>query len=322
MSGLRSSGDLAADRRYLWAEASAAEGDHAGAADLLRQALDLAPGWAAGWFALGQALAALGQAQPAIEAFATCLALAPEDTFGAGLRQAQLAGGPAPSGMPPRYVAQLFDDYAARFDDHLTRALNYRGPEIVLAALDAAGQILPRPQAFPQEFSQEFPQVLDLGCGTGLMAVALGARAGRVDGVDLSRAMLAQAQATGRYRSLAEADVVAFLEAAMVNARPDLPAYDLIVAADVFVYLGDLAPVLALAAQCLAAEGRMAFTVQHHQGSGFVLGADLRFAHAPAYLADVAAAAGLAVLIDQPVVTRQDAGRDVPGRVMVLARKG
>lgn len=307
MSGMRSSGDLAADRRYLWAEASAAGGDHAGAADLLHQALDLAPGWASGWFALGQARAALGQKPQAMEAFATCLALAPEDPFGAALRQAQLVDGPAPSGMPPRYVAQLFDDYAARFDDHLTKALHYRGPEIVLAALDAASQPLPNPQMFHR--------VLDLGCGTGLMAVALGTRAGMVDGVDLSRAMLAQAKATGRYRSLAEADVVAFL------AAVDAPDYDLIVAADVFVYLGDLAPVLALAAARLAPEGRIAFTVQHHPGSGFVLGADLRFAHAPAYLADVAEAAGLTVLIDQRVVTRQDAGRDVPGRVMVLARR-
>ena len=308
MTAFRGSGDLAADRRFLWAEACARDGDAAGAADLFRQALELAPGWAAAWFALGEALASMGDTSGALAAFDACLSLAPEDAFGASLRRARLSGSTSPTAMPARYVAQLFDDYAARFDEHLTKALNYRGPAILMAALDAACPGNAR--AF------QFAEVLDLGCGTGLMAVALGKHAGQIDGIDLSRAMLEQAALTGRYRSLAAEDVTTFLMKAAT------PAYDLIIAADVFVYLGDLGAVIAAAAPRIAPDGLLAFTVQHHAGDGYILGGDMRFAHSVVHVAGAAEAAGLRVILDEPAVTRQDAGRDVPGRVMVLARKG
>ncbi len=67
----RSSGDLLADRRYDYAMAAKADGDLAAAADLLVQALEIAPGWAAGWFALGEVEAGRGAADDAAQAFPT-----------------------------------------------------------------------------------------------------------------------------------------------------------------------------------------------------------------------------------------------------------
>src|SRR3954453_20486477 len=82
---LRSSGNLAPDRRYDYARGAASDGDHAAAADLCEQALELAPDWAAAWFALGEARGALGAVEAAQEAFARALACDHADSQGAGL---------------------------------------------------------------------------------------------------------------------------------------------------------------------------------------------------------------------------------------------
>ena len=93
-----SSGDLIADRRADYAEALLAV-DPAAAADLLAQALDLVPGWAAGWFRLGEMRADHGLAGAA-EAFEHALALDPSDPFGAALRRDLLRGVPLAETMP------------------------------------------------------------------------------------------------------------------------------------------------------------------------------------------------------------------------------
>lgn len=305
MTSFASSGDLSADRRYLWADASRKEGDLIAAVDLFAQAVELAPHWPAAWFALGEVAERSGDAERARVAFRTCLELAPDDPFGAGLHLSRLEGATAAQ-MPGRFVSQLFDDYADRFDDHLTMALAYRGPDVLREALRKVTTARPL----------YFPKVCDLGCGTGLMGAALDGMAGEIDGVDLSTKMLAKARATGRYHMLVPGDVTTFLAAATG------PAYDLVIAADVFVYLGDLQPVLTAAARRTKAQGLLAFTVQSMDGVGYTLGADMRYAHSAAYLRDCAAGAGWQVALLEPSTTRKDAGQDVPGFVVVLSRNG
>lgn len=303
MSTARTSGDLAADRRFLWAEASLAEGDAAAAADLYRQAIDIAPGWPPAWFGLGKALALLGEAGAA-DAFGRCLALAPDDVLGAGVHLARHEG--RTQDMPPAYVAGLFDDYAPRFDAHLTGALEYRGPAILVAALATQYERQGRPF--------RFEEAMDLGCGTGLMAEALAARGGVIDGVDLSAGMLAVAAGRGLYRHLAAGDVTAHLMHRAPGTR-----YDLMLAADVLVYIGALGPLFHAVKSRLTDDGLFAFTVQTGEGTSFTLGGDLRFTHSPAYIAETAEAAGLRVLALDPASTRTDAGRAVPGLVAVLS---
>ena len=300
MTAFRSSGDLAADRRYLWADASRREGDLPGAADLFRQAVDLAPYWAAGWFALGETLMAAGDSPGAAAAFDRCLTLDAEDALGAGVRLAILRG--EAREMPAAYVAGLFDDYAARFDAHLVGALEYRGPELLRSAIDdVAGA------------SRRFETFLDLGCGTGLMAEALRGRYDSGTGVDLSPAMLQEAEARGLYQTLTAADAVAFLD------QQPAGCFDLVAAADVLVYIGDLAPLFVAVRRTLALDGLFAFSVQAMDGDGYRLGPDMRFHHAADYVAGAAALTGLSVRLCQNVSTRRDAGVPVPGLVFLLA---
>jgi predicted TPR repeat methyltransferase len=94
----------------------------------------------------------------------------------------------------------------------------------------------------------------------------------------------------------------------------------LVVAADVFVYMADLASALRESRRVLAQGGFLAFTVQAHEGEGFALGADARYAHSEGYLRALAAGSGLTTVLLERVSTRRDRGEDVPGFVVVMER--
>jgi predicted TPR repeat methyltransferase len=297
----QSSGDLNADRRYGYAQDLLKERDFAAAADLFRQVLELAPDWAPAWFGLGEALELSGDAPDALAAFRRALALAPDDALGAGVRMVRL--GDADGGMRAGYVAALFDQYADRFDHHLTTALKYRGPDIIMQALHALYG--------PRKKSFFFERAMDLGCGTGLMAQAIRRSVGVIDGVDLSPAMVALARKRHLYRALIVGDLVAALA-----GRDDT----LLLAADVLVYIGDLAPLFAAAATALSPLGLFAFTVQAHDGEGFILGQDLRYHHSLPYIGMAAKPVGLSIRHAAPCITREDAGEPVKGHVVILEK--
>ncbi|MBV1704782.1 MAG: methyltransferase domain-containing protein [Hyphomicrobiales bacterium] len=299
-----SSGDPRADARHEWGRASLAAGDAPGAADLFAQALDLAPGWAAGWMALGDARERLGDRDGAVAAYAHARACDGADSLGAAAALARLGAGDPAAELPQAYVRRLFDAYATDFDAHLSGALAYRGPELLRAAVEAAAP------------GRRFGRMMDLGCGTGLAGVAFASMADRIEGADLSPAMLARARGRGLYLALHEADFVAALD------RSGEDAFDLVVAADAFVYLGDLAPVLRAAARAMAAGGLIAFTAQAAaQGARpFALGPDQRFAHARAHVEAALADAGLATRSFADGSTRREGGLPVPGWVVVAGR--
>lgn len=293
--------DLVVHSRYAYARAAAEDGDWRAAADVLEQALERAPGWPPALFALGEARAKLGEEVGAIAAFRSCLEADPQDRQGAAARLSLLGAAPAARALPQAYVARLFDDYAPRFDKHLTETLAYRGPALILEALDAVAP------------ARRFARAIDLGCGTGLAGAALSGRVDRLAGVDLSPAMVAKARALGVYESLEVGDIVACLagfEAAL----------DLIVAADALVYFGDLGDVFRAAARALAPNGLFVLTLETFAGEGFRLAETMRFAHAPAYLEAQAAAAGLRPLAMREASMRREAGREAPGIVGVLTR--
>ena len=305
-STVRSSGDYLADRRYEYARAAFDEGDLEAAADLARQALELAPAFAPAHALLGRALSAQGAGVEAVEALRQALTLEPEDVLGVRVDLARLGALAPGEAITDGYVRALFDDYAPRFDRHLTRSLAYRGPELIADALRRACSKRLR------EF--RFGPTLDLGCGTGLMAQALDGLCSSIEGVDLSPRMLERAGRTRLYDALHEGELVSFLKERRTGEA------DLVVAADVFVYMAALDGAFREACRVLRREGLFAFTVQAHGGEGFVLGEDARYAHGEAYLGDLAQAAGFATVILEPVSTREDRGVPVPGLLAVLQR--
>ncbi len=301
----QSSGNMLADRRYDYAMAARAGGDHAAAADLLEQTLELSPHWSAGWFALGDSLEAAGERHKAETAYAHALALSSEDSLGSALRIARLRGD-APVNAPQAYVRALFDQYAPTFDAHLVEALDYCAPELLRNAIAETCARLGR--------TFRFSHAVDLGCGTGLAATALRENVSSFSGVDLSPAMVRQAQLTGLYCTLAAADLVGFMK-----MQGDASA-DIVLAADVFVYMGDLEGVFGETARVLQKGGLFGFSLQATMAEGYVLGDDLRFAHSRGYLDRLAAKFGFKVENVQDASYRKDRDIAVPGLIVVLEK--
>jgi predicted TPR repeat methyltransferase len=292
--------DFLADRRFAYAAAAAEDGAWQEAAELFEQTIERAPAWTAAWIGLGDARAAGGDRAQALEAYHQALALDPADLHGAALKIATLDPATLPSQAPPAYVSALFDEYAPRFEAHLTEKLAYHGPADLARALAGLGRT-------------RFAHAIDLGCGTGLGGVALRPTVSKLTGVDLSPKMVEAAKAKGIYERLEAKDILAFLQ--------DEPAESagLVLAADVFVYLGDLAPVLFEAARVLPKDGTLAFTAQRC-ATGIEVGPDLRFAHSLAVVSDVLTRCGFRILVLREHSTRREKGSDVPGLLAVAAR--
>ena len=269
------------------------------------QTVTLAPAFATAWFTLGAIRDRLGDHSGAIAAFERARDADPQDYHGARLQLARLGSGEATPPMTETYVRRLFDQYAARYDAALTERLCYRGPALLREAVEQATH------AAGHGF--RFSAVLDLGCGTGLGGAAFRSAVARLVGVDLSLAMVAHAQAKGLYDRLATADVVAFL----ADEAADGAKYDLAIAADVFVYVNDLAPILAGVARVLAPGGLFAFTVETHLGEGVKLLPTLRYAHSESYLRRVLGEAGLAPLSIGKASVRSEKGLPVDSLVVV-----
>ncbi|MFP5399494.1 MAG: tetratricopeptide repeat protein [Gammaproteobacteria bacterium] len=279
-------------------------GRHDAALPSYERALALQPGLARAWTLRGGLLRDLGRREEAVAAFEQAIAHGGDPALN-GFFLAALDGRAAPPGAPDSYVRQLFDGYAAQFDAHLTQVLRYDVPRRIAARLAA--------RAAPA--GRRLRHALDLGCGTGLCGAALRPLCERIDGVDLSRAMLERAAATGAYTQLDEADLVEHL-------RRSPHRHDLVVAADVFIYLGDLAAVFAGACRVLEAGGWFAFTVERaDDGVDHALRDSLRYAHGERYLRALAQAHALAVVDVDAVVLREEQRTPIDGLLLLLQRR-
>jgi predicted TPR repeat methyltransferase len=300
-----SSGDLMADRRFEFARDLQLKGDLPAAADLLMQAIELAPNFTSAWFTLADIREELGEHDAAVAAFRQAQTSDSNDRHGAGPRLMRLGAEPL-AGMPQAYVQTLFDQYAPRFETSLVDDLGYRGPALLFKAVLSVRSAARKP-AF-------FKRAIDLGCGTGLAAAAFANGVDHFIGVDLSPRMIERARATGLYDELEVADMLQGL-----RARGDTSA-DLILAADAMVYVAELAPVLTEAARVLAPGGLLAFTTETHDGEGVVIGQGLRYAHAAAYLRAAVESAGLKLPLLEDRSARNEDNVPVPGLVAVAAK--
>ncbi|HTN62319.1 MAG TPA: methyltransferase [Devosia sp.] len=300
-----SSGDALADRRADHARNYASDGDFLAAAELMAQALERVPDWIAGWDLLGGYYEKAGEVARALAAWRQLEALDDHGDFGARLKLAAHGASSAGEGTAVSYVEALFDQYAARFEVALVDRLGYRVPELLDGLIDKAmgGLGIAR-----------FANVLDLGCGTGLMGVRLRGRAALLTGIDLSAAMIAETARKGIYDRLEKAELVEFLRRQTAQA-------DLVAAADVFIYCGALPPVLAAVVPAMAAGGLLAFSLEAHEGEEAVfLRPSLRYAHGVAATRQALADVGLQVLHFELAPLRQDRGAPILG-MLIVARK-
>lgn len=272
------------------------------ALDALDRALALDPTLAEGWSQRGSLLRELARPAEAAHSFEKALAHGGDEALHR-FYLASVRGDLAVPTEPPRaYVEALFDDYADGFQAHLLEHLKYQAHRSLLAPLTDAGQ--------------RYGLVLDLGCGTGLCGQLVRPHAEAVDGVDLAQAMVEQARASGAYREVVHGDLLSFLQAA---AEP----VDLVIAADVFIYVGALDTVFAAVRQRLKPGGCFAFSVELASGeSGLQLRTSLRYAHTPGYVEQLAQAQGFRVRKTWQAPLREDQLKPVMGLYVLLEPEG
>ena len=245
-----SSGDRIADRRADYAAMLWDMGDRHAAIDLLVDALALAPGWAPGWFRLGEMREETGDLAGAAGAWTEALRLDPPDRMGASLKLGLIGAAQGIEAAPAAFVEALFDQYADRFDVSLVEKLGYRVPKA------------------------EAKRFYD-----------------RLDRVDLC-----------------------FMEAGARRA-------DLVVAADVLIYLGALDRIVSVVADMLKPDGLFAFSVELHDGpEPMVLRPSRRFAHAPHHLRALLTRYGLDLVFVEETALRRDRDEAVSGLIVVARR--
>jgi predicted TPR repeat methyltransferase len=250
---------------------------------------------------LARAHTLAGRTAAAAQAYRQWLGLVPGDPVAEHMLAA-LEGASTPQRASDEYVRQTFDGFAESFDAVLAE-LEYRAPELVIAAVR---ELYGEPAAGLD--------VLDAGCGTGLVGVGLKPLARRLIGVDLSEAMLAKAQARSVYDQLLQAELTQFIGSQAAS-------WDLIVSADTLCYFGDLGPVAAAAQRALRGGGWLAFTVEHAPGHpGYRLERHGRYSHGRNYVARVLVEAGFGDPRIEEVVLRKERGTPVAGLVVCARR--
>jgi predicted TPR repeat methyltransferase len=215
-----------------------------------------------------------------------------------------VARGETPPSQPAALVAELFDGLAERFEKHLIGRLQYRVPHRV------ADIVLSR-------HPQRQLDLLDLGCGTGLLGMCLGRLDGDLVGVDLSAGMLDQAAPLGLYAELRQGDALAELR--------DTPAgrYDCIAACDVFIYVGELSDLIPAAFRALRPGGTLIFSCEEAQaGEGELrLRASGRYAHSHESTDDLCRRAGFADCRFEDIALRLEADSLIAGYIAIAEKR-
>ena len=326
----------AADLHYILGETHRKRGDLAAASTSFRKALTLNPDLAAAHLSFGIVLEGQGKIDDAIGSYMRAVALNSEFTAAhhhlgnaymqkSATRQAiscfrevvrlepqsgvahliEALSGTSSERAPSGYVEKLFDEYADRFDSHLVHALKYSVPEQLAGLLQAHAWR-----------NVEKWDVLDLGCGTGLAGVAISAYARQLVGVDLSAKMLEKAAARNLYRRLERLDLIAMMKLEAANS------YDVVIAADVLVYIGRLDELVDQLRRLLRPQGLFAFSVESldalagadseiDMDRDFRLTQTGRYAHSADYLRAIALDQGFDVLKLIDAQGRVDKGRAV-----------
>lgn len=203
---------------------------------------------------------------------------------------------------PADYVRALFDDYAPRFEAHLVGDLQYRTHREIVALLEQRRGV------------RRFAHALDLGCGTGLVGEAVRGFVDHLIGVDLSERMLRQAEVKGVYDALEASDIDPYL-----STFPE--RLDLVLAGDVFVYIGSLDATIALVSARMMPGGLFAFSVEAERTADtWVLRTSGRYAHGDGYISRLLADNGFIAVDKLETVLRMDRGKAIDG-VIYLAQR-
>ena len=184
-------------------------------------------------------------------------------------------------------------------DDSLIKQLGYRLPFLIkelILKLDP-----PR---------NKFKKVIDLGCGTGLTGKELRDISNNLTGIDISRNMVAKTRELDLYDRLIVGDIVDILNSSKEK-------YDLFIALDVFIYIGELTKMFKAVRQCCNKNALFIFSIETQEEDGYSLLKSARYSHSDDYILKTTSDA-FKVIDTQEVNLRKDKEGWIEGKIFIL----
>jgi predicted TPR repeat methyltransferase len=267
-----------------------------------RDAVNLRPDYIAARRVLASLLLKVGKREEAIDAFRTCLE---QDPNMAAARHFLDAAENRVSDIAPRgYVEDLFDDYSPNFEQHLATGLGYNAPEVLKQMVCEVRPV-----------DEKFESALDLGCGTGLSGLAFTDICEALTGIDLSSKMLGKAEEKKIYKALYNGDAIETL------GQLD-SCFDLIISADMLVYLGKLEPLMEAVKERCSAGALFALTTEHLADGDRELRTSGRYAHSRDYVVRTAESSGFSLVAFKEQELRKESGEWLSGGYYLLKYDG
>ncbi|HLD17335.1 MAG TPA: tetratricopeptide repeat protein [Coxiellaceae bacterium] len=249
---------------------------------------------------LGAIYLKLNYYSKAIEHYQAAQSLKPDDPEINFILTA-ITGSGTPEAPPEEYLKDLFDQYAPYYEQHLKTYLKYQVPELLHAACVRT-----------LDLPTKAWRIVDVGCGTGLCGEWFKAYARELIGIDISAKMIEAAQQKSIYDQLITAD--------MQEALSSLPASDLIVAGDVFSYLGNLYPLLKAIYKALLPNRHLVFTVEKGGKYPYSLQKNMRYSHTSSYLEEVVKTTGFHMVMLENARLRDQRYTEVEGYLVIAKR--
>jgi len=266
--------------------------------------LEINPEYYPAVFNLGRLYHDARNVKKAREYYLRAQALAPDNQNSEYLLAAIDNTATSPAVTPPQYVMELFDSYANYYDKAMQQQLDYATPKLLRETITP----------WLAQHTAEI-DILDLGCGTGLVGEAFADVANKLIGIDLSANMLIHAQQKGCYTQLETAEIVTYLR------RHSLP-FDMIIAADVFLYFGDLNELFEQATKLLKSKGVLGFSVEtQNNNDTFLLQISARFAHNPQYIEKLADKYKLKIIVNEVANLRKHENEFIKGQIFWLEKE-
>jgi len=262
------------------------------------EVIKLQPNHSEALFRLGKLMSEKGKYDDAIDFFQKSIEYQQVDSLGAIYELAKLGIGKIPKKTPSEAIKKFYASKSDLYDEFANQ--NYNGHKLITDAFVAAnGEILGK-------------RILDLGCGTGALGEFFSKYASELVGVDLSKAMLAQAQKTGHYHKLVESDAEKFL------AKWQTGSFDYIILAAVLVHYGDLAPIFSALNGAISPNGQVVLTVFVSDEEDIQLTKNNFYSHSDPYIKNIAGQSHFDIVFQDSKIHENDGEEDIYGAVYVL----